>query len=131
MDRGYIPINTRLWPCLTILQAKKSMTQDPRYDAIGSSSLREELFNTFMKGIQQPLSSRNLEAMPFEPAALTREERRERAVREREEKVKAERSLIELNIKRSRIEINQEESERDYKCGLQFYRRRLDILMVP
>lgn len=122
MERGAIPINTRLWPCLTILQAKKSLTQDPRYDAIGSSSLREELFNTFMQGIQRPLPSRNPEAMPSEPAALTKEERRERAVREREEKVKAERSRIEMNIERSRVGINQEEGERVYKCGLQFYR---------
>jgi len=75
-----------------------------------------------MQGIQRPLPSRNPEAMPSEPAALTKEERRERAVREREEKVKAERSRIEMNIERSRVGINQEEGERVYKCGLQFYR---------
>lgn len=96
------------------------MTQDPRYDAIGSSSLREELFKTFIKGSQRPLASRNTETMLSGPAVLSREERRERAMREREQKVKAELSRIEMSIERSRVGINQEEGERDYKCALQF-----------
>lgn len=107
------------------------MTQDPRYDAIGSSSLREELFKTFIKGSQRPLASRNTETMLSGPAVLSREERRERAMREREQKVKAELSRIEMSIERSRVGINQEEGERDYKCALQFYRRVLDVHMIP
>lgn len=52
-------------------------------------------------------------------------------MREREQKVKAELSRIEMSIERSRVGINQEEGERDYKCALQFYRRVLDVHIIP
>jgi heat shock protein 90kDa beta len=44
-----------------------------------------------------------------------RSERKERAVREREEKVRAERDRLEVDIGRSRMGMNQEEGEREFK----------------
>lgn len=103
------------------LQVKKNLTHDPRYDAVGSSSLREELFNTFLKGNIQmvPLPSKG-EVAPSETTASTRQEKKERAVRDREQKVKAEFSRVERNIEQSRMGINQEEGEREYKCAVHF-----------
>jgi len=45
-------------------------------------------------------------------------ERKERAVKEREEKVKAERDRLEVDIGRSRMGMNKEEGEREFKCAL-------------
>ncbi|KXN90242.1 Endoplasmin [Leucoagaricus sp. SymC.cos] len=99
-------------------EVKKNLIKDPRYDAVGSSSLREELFNVFMKGSAHPMLSSQAEAIPAETVVLSKDERKERAVRERERKVKAELSRVELNIERSRTGINQEEGERDYRSML-------------
>ncbi len=56
------------------------------------------------------------EALPSGAAVLSKQERKERAVKEREQKVKAELSRVEINIEKSRMGINKEEGERDYKC---------------
>jgi hypothetical protein len=82
--------------------------------------LREELFNAFMKGNVQDIPSNKTGPVTTETISLSKEERKERAVREREQKVKDELSRVEMNIERSRTGINQEEGERDYKCVIQF-----------
>ena len=46
-----------------------------------------------------------------------RRERKERAVREREERVKAERSKVEADIDRSRMGLNKEEGELEFRCA--------------
>lgn len=46
-----------------------------------------------------------------------RRERKERAVKEREERVKAERSKVEADIDRSRIGLNKEEGELEFRCA--------------
>ncbi|KAF9451709.1 HSP90-domain-containing protein [Macrolepiota fuliginosa MF-IS2] len=99
-------------------EVKKNLTHDPRYDAVGSSSLREELFNTFLKGNVQVSPSVGIEQAPSTAAVLSKQEKKERAVREREERVKAEMNRLEMNIERSRMGINKEEGERDYKSML-------------
>lgn len=106
------------------------MSNDPRYDAVGSSSLREELFNTFLKAHQtsttpEPAVSRETASPPTnetpEVDAQERErqraERKDRAVKEREEKVKAERSKVEAAIDRSRTTLTKEEGELEFKCA--------------
>lgn len=45
-----------------------------------------------------------------------RREKKERAVREREEKVKAQRGQLEADIGRSRMGLNKEEGEREFRC---------------
>lgn len=100
---------------------KNYLAHDPRYDAIGSSSLREELFNTFLKGDTAKLCLGDKdETVTAQATVFTKKEKKERAVREREQKIKAELSLVEKNIEQSRMDINQEEGEREYKYVLYF-----------
>ncbi|GAW05304.1 peptide-binding protein [Lentinula edodes] len=68
-------------------EVKKDLVKDPRYDAVGSSSLREELFNTFVKAkLGSP------------------------SVQEGEE--------VEANTRKSRMELNKEEGEREFNTLL-------------
>jgi len=104
---------------LHALQTKRSLSGDRRYDAIGSSSLREELFNAFMKGrALEP--TRFEEPMPVVSQGETQEDhqgRKERAVKEREEKVKAELGRLKTNIERTKIVSNKVEGERIFMCA--------------
>ncbi|KIY49169.1 hypothetical protein FISHEDRAFT_65236 [Fistulina hepatica ATCC 64428] len=104
---------------------KRSLYGDPRYDAVGSSSLREELFNTYCKAQMTntnsvaPSESAN-SATKDEEFVVEREqdeqkrlqEKRERAVREREQQVKVERDRIEAAVRRSKKGLNMDEGER-------------------
>lgn len=103
---------------------------DPRYDAVGSSSLREELFNTFLKARE----TSNLQTSNPEPGEINlkvgedaemtdadkerqRRERKERAVKEREDKIRTERSKVEADIDRSRQGLNRGENESEFRCA--------------
>ncbi|EMD40829.1 hypothetical protein CERSUDRAFT_91575 [Gelatoporia subvermispora B] len=110
---------------------KRKISSDPRYDAVGSSSLREELFNTFLKAHQGPATSEppvsretsvppKVEIHEVDPQERERlrKERKERAVKEREEKVRAERSRVEADIDRSRSSLTKEEGELQFKTML-------------
>ncbi|KAG5646569.1 hypothetical protein DXG03_002872 [Asterophora parasitica] len=107
---------------------KRKLYDDPRYDAVGSSSLREELFNTFLKGNQQkavsPPENADQKAeeedqeMDGEEVERKRKEKKERAVKDREAKVRVERDRIQADIGRSRNDVNREEGERDFKSML-------------
>ncbi|EKM59176.1 uncharacterized protein PHACADRAFT_136514 [Phanerochaete carnosa HHB-10118-sp] len=110
---------------------KKKIVDDPRYDAVGSSSLREELFSTFMKAqgvaatptpepgqVQVDGNDQDDHVEGETEKERKREERKERAVREREEKIKAERSKLDIEIDRSRSGLNKEESELEFKTLL-------------
>lgn len=106
---------------LTAIQVKKPLYDDPRYDAVGSSSLREELFNTYLKGIgalaqSQESSKTNDQSQGHQPERESKEARRERALREREQKVKIEQRHVNSSIEKSRTGMNQEEGERLFKC---------------
>ncbi|KAG6899518.1 hypothetical protein C0993_009574 [Termitomyces sp. T159_Od127] len=109
---------------------KRKLYDDPRYDAVGSSSLREELYTTYIKShrgeedeqtISGPIHS-NDDAKQDLPETnerqRLREEKKERAVREREQKVRVERERLEADIDRSRNDVNREEGERVYKTML-------------
>jgi hypothetical protein len=115
---------------IVFLQVKRKISDDPRYDAVGSSSLREELFATFLKA-QGPNSTmpdatadqghesiQKEEAVDEAEQERKRQDRKERAVKEREEKIKAERGRVEADIGRSRQGINKEEDEREFRCAL-------------
>ncbi|TFK75925.1 HSP90-domain-containing protein [Pluteus cervinus] len=108
---------------------KKQFVSDPRYDAVGSSSLREELFKTFLKG-NANVMSRKEDANPSDTnkgddetldeaeREKRKKEKKERAVREREEKMRAERERVDADISRSRAGINKEEGEREFRTLL-------------
>ena len=109
---------------------KPKISSDPRYEAVGSSSLREELFNAFLKAnaggpsASPPVASnshsseKKAEEGP-EEADRKKKEKRERALREREQKVKADLSKVGAQIERSRVGLNKEEDERDFRCARQ------------
>ena len=107
---------------------KRKISSDPRYEAVGSSSLREELFSAFLKanadGPSAPppavssshASQKQVEEDP-EEVERKKKEKRERALREREQKVKADLSKVGEQIERSRAGLNKEEDERDFRCA--------------
>jgi hypothetical protein len=95
---------------------------------VGSSSLREELFNTYKTAAEQkpaepgeveavptPTSARNTTELTEEEKAKERKERKEKAVKEREREVKNLKDKVEADIGKSRREVNKEEGERDYR----------------
>lgn len=108
---------------------KRKISSDPRYEAVGSSSLREELFNVFLKAntgdsfTSHPVASsskspeKQAEEDPEEAERKKKEKKRERALREREQKVKADLSKAEAQIEHSRAGLNKEEDERDFRCA--------------
>ena len=107
---------------------KRKISSDPRYEAVGSSSLREELFNTFLKvNAGGPSASHSVTSGSKSPkkqaeedpeeAERKKKEKRERALREREQKVKADLSKVGAQIERSRVGLNKEEDERDFRCA--------------
>ena len=98
---------------------------------MGSSSLREELFNSYLKAnvtaanpTDQPSKSSPADGIREEPHTddeetrdRKRKERKERAVKEREERVHAERNKLNAEIDRSRSGLNREEAELHYRCA--------------
>ncbi|KAH7929430.1 HSP90-domain-containing protein [Leucogyrophana mollusca] len=119
-----VVVSDSLWK-----DVKRKISHDPRYDAVGSSSLREELFNTFLKA-NGPSSSSHPEAeqIPIKGDATDitdqaeverkRREKKERAIKEREGRVKAERGRLEAEIDRSRTGLDKEEGEREFRTLL-------------
>ena len=115
------------------MQVKHTVSRDPRYDAVGSSTLREELFNTFLKARGSVASSEtnnptgnqetgtdNVKPIADADKERERQQRRERAVKEREQKVKADRSQVEASIDRSRMDLTKEEGELTFRCAMYF-----------
>ena len=106
-------------------QVKKTISADPRYDAVGSSSLREELFNTFLTSQSNqpdpdPIEKPAVDATSIEGAdeAQKRKDRKAHAVKEREEKIKAERDRVQASIEKSRVDLNKEEGELQFRCAM-------------
>ena len=121
----------RSFTLLTLfIQAKKTISEDPRYDAVNSSSLREELFNTFLSAqsnrttLDQP-EKRGADSSPPEGDDETqnRKDRKAQAVNKREEKVNLERERVQASIEKSRIGLNREEGELQFRCAAVTYSR--------
>ena len=104
---------------------KKVFIKDPRYDAVGSSSLREELYEAFVKTLEESKmdlnagsGSSNTKDESRAPEVDPEEEkrrRREKAVKEREGMVKAEKEKVEKANARSRAGLSLEEGELSFK----------------
>ena len=106
-------------------QVKKAISADPRYDAVGSSSLREELFNTFLNSpstrtVPDPSDKPVEDTASVEGVDETqkRKDRKAQAVKEREEKIKAERDRVQAYIEKSRVGLNKEEGELQFRCAI-------------
>ncbi|KAG8773746.1 hypothetical protein FRB91_008223 [Serendipita sp. 411] len=89
---------------------KKHFQSDPRYDAVGSSSLREELFETFIKTIKETEAQLHTTVTETE-TENEKKKRRERAVKEREEKVRLVQQQVERDNVRSKAGLNKKEAE--------------------
>ncbi|KAF7332189.1 hypothetical protein MKEN_00099900 [Mycena kentingensis (nom. inval.)] len=99
------------------MHVKKKLVDDPRYDAVGSSSLREELFNTLLKGTTpnsrpdtHATTKAEVEELPVDQEQR-RKERAQQAVQQRENQVRAELSRVEAEIGRTREVGQKEEGE--------------------
>ncbi|KAG2141685.1 Hsp90 protein-domain-containing protein [Suillus bovinus] len=105
---------------------KRKVSHDARYDAVGSSSLREELFQIFLKAHGSSSShSTSTKVMDEtgengteEDAERKRREKKEQALKEREQKVRADRTRMDAEIGRSKMGLNLEEGEREFRTLL-------------
>lgn len=107
------------------IQFKKTISDDPRYDAVGSSSLREELFNTFLnarwnQAVPDQSQKQGVDVSSVEQVdeIQRRKDRKAQAVKDREEKIRAEREQVQANIEKSRIGLNREEGELQFRCAI-------------
>ncbi|KAG8908057.1 hypothetical protein FRC01_007510 [Tulasnella sp. 417] len=94
---------------------------DPRYDAVGSSSLREELFQTYFKARINPNNqpeassswSSDSKTSPEDPDAKRKREQQERqqkALREREQQARKDKAKVEKDITRIMGQLSEKES---------------------
>ncbi|KAG2056445.1 HSP90-domain-containing protein [Suillus hirtellus] len=105
---------------------KRKLSHDARYDAVGSSSLREELFQTFLKAHGSSSSHSTPTKVTDETgkhgteedAEQMRRDKKEQALKEREQKVRADRSRMDAEIGRSKMGLNLEEGEREFRTLL-------------
>lgn len=100
------------------------MYNDPRYDAVGSSTLREELFHAFLKARGSSDDRDRRDKVDESHSSATADEadtsrkqqgKKERALKEREEQVRAQLGRTEAEIGRSRLGLNKEEGERVFR----------------
>lgn len=94
-------------------EVKKPLTSDARYDAVGSSSLRQELFEGFVRKLAS--SSANVEETPEQVAERKLAERKakqEASLRERQAKVNIDKERLEKEVGRSKAGAGREEGER-------------------
>ncbi|KAG8908653.1 hypothetical protein FRB99_004941 [Tulasnella sp. 403] len=108
-------------PAWKDVKKHKVIYTDPRYDALGSSSLREELFGTYLKARLNPNSAQphhehlntpgpsnsKLENEGEEEGRKrARQERAERATRERQAEVEQQRAKVDRDISRSLVNLS-------------------------
>jgi len=92
------------------------MTSDPRYDAVGSSSLRAELFQRHVKNLETQAESSNTET-PEQAAARKAKERKEKAqasLRDRQQQVQGEKMRLERDLQKSKYGAGKEDGEREF-----------------
>jgi hypothetical protein len=92
------------------------MISDPRYDAVGSSSLRAELFQRHVKNLSVQADTSQTET-PEQAAAKKARERKEKAqasLRERQQAVQGEKMRLERDLQRSKYGAGKEDGEREF-----------------
>ncbi|CAE6499679.1 unnamed protein product [Rhizoctonia solani] len=98
---------------------KRGIAQDSRYDAVGSATRREELFNKFKSTVER-VSISETEGPGADTGNKVEKEkesktaRRERALKEREAQVRVVQSNVERDIGRSRGKLGREEAELEF-----------------
>ena len=110
---------------------KKAIQADPRYDAVGSSSLRQGLFETHIKKLA---STSAVSETPEETAARKVKERKakeEASLRERAARVQQEQEKVTLEANKSRAGAGREEGERLFGSLLVDQVRSHDVRAKP
>ncbi|QRW02452.1 transcription elongation regulator 1 [Ceratobasidium sp. AG-Ba] len=98
---------------------KRGIAQDSRYDAVGSATRREELFNKFKSTLSHtsaPVTTPD-QADKTDKTGTEKESksaRRERALKERESQVRAAQTQVERDIGQSKGRLGKEEAEREF-----------------
>ncbi|GAA6017121.1 hypothetical protein JCM11491_003267 [Sporobolomyces phaffii] len=106
-------------------EVKKRHASDPRYAAVTSSSLREQLFTTHLSSLSSSsrprpatsTSAAEASSSSAKPVTNAKEDRAARAaasLREREERVRQEKSKAERNANQARGNLGKEEAEREF-----------------
>jgi transcription elongation regulator 1 len=88
------------------------MVEDPRYDAVGSSSLREQLFQKYIQTL-----AINAKAGQEDEETRRAREKKERAaasLQERERQVQGAKAQASRELQRSRVGAGKEEGEREF-----------------
>ncbi|WVQ99287.1 hypothetical protein IAU59_006419 [Kwoniella sp. CBS 9459] len=94
-------------------EVKRPLSSDPRYDAVGSSSLREELFNTYLRKLASTSSQKDESKEDAAARKLAeRKARQEQSLKEREAKIRGEKERVQMETNRSRVGAGREEAER-------------------
>lgn len=93
---------------------KRPLVRDPRYDAVGSSSLREELFKRYQTNLSSSSTTKLSAEEEAAQKAKTKKERAEASLREREQQVKEKQHQMERDLRRSKQGANREEAEREF-----------------
>ncbi|CEQ43132.1 SPOSA6832_05033 [Sporobolomyces salmonicolor] len=101
------------------VEVKKRHSTDPRYIAVNSSSLREQLFTKHLASLSSSSSSRpsTSAAAPSTKPAPLKEDKAARAaasLRDREERVRAEKQRAERSTNFARGQLGKEEAEREF-----------------
>ncbi|GMK59574.1 hypothetical protein CspeluHIS016_0801800 [Cutaneotrichosporon spelunceum] len=91
-------------------QAKKAVSHDPRYDAVGSSSLRAELFATHLKKLATEVDRNPEDAATLR--AREKKERQEASLAQRQNAVRAHQAVIGEEANKARRSAGREEGER-------------------
>lgn len=91
---------------------KKSIASDPRYDAVGSSSLRSELFDTFVKKLASSSTVAETPEQAAERKLKERKAKEEASLRERQARVQQEQERVTQEANKSRAGASREEGER-------------------
>ena len=90
---------------------KRGIASDPRYDAVGSSSLRQEIFEGYIKK-KQAAAANGTSETPEQRRAREKKEKAEASLREREAKIREEKEKVNKEVGRSRAGAGREEAER-------------------
>lgn len=90
--------------------------------------MREELFNTFLNAQsnkvvldQSEKQDTGVPSTELGDETQNRKDRKAQAVKEREEKIRVERERVQATIEKSRIGLNREEGELQFRCAASTY----------
>ncbi|ORY32528.1 hypothetical protein BCR39DRAFT_375721 [Naematelia encephala] len=93
-------------------EVKRNLHSDARYDAVGSSSLREELFNTYVKNLASTSGKTETPEEAAERKLKERKAKEEASLRERQAKVQQHQQQVSKEVGKSRAGAGREEGER-------------------